>query len=379
MVKKLLIIIYILFISCAAFAQDRQDHVLTVKSSLPNMSFGVWGIFDMGAHYAYRNFDPDAASRMAIDSNLQRVSRLGLRGSAQVYEDVKAGFFLEKTIHLDTGATGDGYREAYLYINSEKYGKIMLGRQETPTYALSRPFRPLSADAMTELQVTYKVLNRSDNTISYHSPEFSGLSVWAGYSFSARNNERIANEGDISMAHITPMYKSGNFMSALALQNYHMEGDNVFTADIFATYDFGFIRLTGAAGGRWADESDFAVYNNEGKDTKQLMAAFLMPVWKNGSVHGIYVHRSTSVYGGGAQDAKANQYSLVLTQALAKDFRAYLIYSTIINNAAARESALSGGRLASAVGVANTALGYQSGLALGINFAFDLTLDFSSK
>ncbi|GHT39718.1 hypothetical protein FACS189437_03870 [Bacteroidia bacterium] len=59
--KKILTIISTLLISAAVFAaeNDSSKTTLNVKSSLPDMSFDVYGVLDMGFLYTDRNINPD--------------------------------------------------------------------------------------------------------------------------------------------------------------------------------------------------------------------------------------------------------------------------------------------------------------------------------
>lgn len=378
--NKFLTILLALLISPAVFAAET---VLKVNSSLPDMSFGVFGTLDIGAHYADRNIDPNTGKRLALDSSLQKPSQIGLRAGTKIYEDLKTGIVLDRSLRSDTGTEGNGFdRQAFWYIASDKYGKLSLGRQYSSTYLAAIAFDPFADNIIGDIRVAYKFLIRTDNTLSYTSPDFGGLYFMTGYTFSAVSDERNANDGDISLAFFTPFYKNGNFKTALSLQYYSMDSENVFAADAFASYDFGLFKLTGAYGRHIASEADFTVYGSEGKNTEQLIGALTMPLWKNCLLTTFYAHRSTSVAVGGEPPAKINQYSLGLTQTLSKNLNLYLIYTSIINNSTARDSLLSGGRLGSAIhpnAAPGINSGYQSGLALGINFAFDLNLEVSSK
>ena len=130
------------------------------------------------------------------------------------------------------------------------------------TYGLLGKFSPFSSgwgDTVGQRTVMANGYNRFDNMITYASPEFAGIKVFAQYSF--QNDTK--DDGDEGKATADRYYGIGatatyGAFSAVAVvdqinignngtyANYE-ELDDTLTATLGATYDFGFMKIYGAA------------------------------------------------------------------------------------------------------------------------------------
>ena len=130
------------------------------------------------------------------------------------------------------------------------------------TYGLLGKFSPFSSgwgDTVGQRTVMANGYDRFDNMITYASPEFAGIKVFAQYSF--KNDSK--DDGQEGKADVDRYYGIGvtadyGAFSAVAIvdqinagndgtyDNYK-ELDDPLTATIGATYDFGFMKIYGTA------------------------------------------------------------------------------------------------------------------------------------
>ncbi|XRK16433.1 putative porin [Elusimicrobium posterum] len=359
---------------------------MTVSSPLPNIDFGVYGLLDVGYRYSDRNVDNAVSGRWGMDAGMQSTSRVGLKVKTEIAEGFNLGGILERSLKTDTGADGNGWnRQALVFIQNEKYGKIALGRQLTPSYLLAAKYDFFALNTDAGMDAVYKYVYRVDNMVSYQSPNWRGLSVLAGYSFNISGDEKTGNDGDISMAFISPTYKNGAFDLAL---NYHYykykesasstlaDGADVSKLDAFAMYDFKYFQLSAGYGFSKASDYDFVLYDSEGKDTQQFMAGIKIPVYKEWSLVSAYTWRETDVYNS-SEKAKSSEIAAGIMYDPTEYLKIYLVYSNIINNSHTKNSMLSGGSLGSSVNSGTG--GYQRGFMAGVSFSFDLNLSLRKE
>ncbi|WP_158899214.1 porin [Burkholderia sp. L27(2015)] len=116
-------------------------------------------------------------------------SRWGLRGAEDLGDGLKAIFTLESGVNLNTGAFGQGTtpfgRQAFVGLSSTKYGTVTLGRQYDSVVTYVQPVTTIAYVAGTSLFAHPGDLDNTDNslrtnnTIKYASPSFSGLTFGA--------------------------------------------------------------------------------------------------------------------------------------------------------------------------------------------------------
>ena len=130
------------------------------------------------------------------------------------------------------------------------------------TYGLLGKFSPFSSgwgDTVGQRTVMANGYDRFDNMITYASPEFAGIKVFAQYSFK-NDSKKDGDEGKASANRYYGIGATANYgaFSAVAIvdqinignngtyENYE-ELDDTLTATLGATYDFGFMKIYGTA------------------------------------------------------------------------------------------------------------------------------------
>lgn len=176
----------------------------------------LYGLVDYSVRY--QNLDADKAgvdktNKVDMKSGANSGSRFGLKGTEDLGNGVKVGFVLENGFAADTGALGDKNnrlfdREAQLFVDGS-FGRVSFGRvgqlaSANGSYGLlgvTGPFSTGYGDATSGLKfVGANGFTRFDNTITYMTPSFGGLTVYAQYSSSV-SSTGTENESDTDRAY----------------------------------------------------------------------------------------------------------------------------------------------------------------------------------
>ena len=155
----------------------------------------LYGRIDEGL--LYQRVDADQPHQSAdnswgLESGNMTGSRFGIKGSEQISEDLTVSFTLEQGFNPDDGSFGDDdrmfNREASLRVTTA-YGELGFGRMgrilsDAGTYGQRGQFILGSSwggmTGGTEI-ITDKTGSRLDNMITYKSPTFGGVTVYAQY------------------------------------------------------------------------------------------------------------------------------------------------------------------------------------------------------
>ena len=145
----------------------------------------IYGIVDMG--FVAERGGP-AGSISKLTSGTQSGTRLGLKGTEDLGNNVKALFVLETGIAADAGGFNQGGlafgRQSFLGVQSD-LGTVTFGRQYAPifnTMMIADPFAAGMAGAAQNLMPTGGI--RINNAIKYTSPiVFGGFSTEIAYGF----------------------------------------------------------------------------------------------------------------------------------------------------------------------------------------------------
>lgn len=227
----------------------------------------VYGLVDYGFNYQHVDADiqgVDAQDNFEMRSGMNSGSRFGFKGSEDLGNGLTVGFVLENGFDADSGNLGyDGRifgRESQVYLSGD-FGTVSFGRMGqltsgNGTYGLlNGDFSPFSggwADSIGAKFLFASGYARFDNMITYKSPEFAGLNVFAQYSFENDSVTEGASNGDEGESNtdryygIGAKYKNGNLalVGIVDQMNYKTEGNNEdqLTGTLGASYDFGVVK-----------------------------------------------------------------------------------------------------------------------------------------
>jgi predicted porin len=136
----------------------------------------LFGVLDVNARYV-KNGDNKIKS---LSGNGVNTSRLGVRGTEDLGDGLKAGFWLETGLNVDSGTQSDATRfwnrRATVSL-SGNFGEVRLGRDYTPTYLGYSDYDPFGDNGVaasgkfdSSLGTARDTGTRADNQIIYLTP-----------------------------------------------------------------------------------------------------------------------------------------------------------------------------------------------------------------
>ena len=172
----------------------------------------LYGIVDLGLVYQSVDDDitgQDRTDSLEMKSGFQSGSRFGFKGIEQISPDLAVGFVLENGFTADDGALAMGGRlfgrESQMFVRTN-LGELSAGRvgqlnSGSGTYALTAGFSPFATTwgqysvTGTNFMFGYE---RMDNVLTYKSPTWASLNVYAQYSFDVDTKDELGEEGKSS-------------------------------------------------------------------------------------------------------------------------------------------------------------------------------------
>ena len=152
----------------------------------------LYGVVDLGLNYTQtKTTNQDTKDNFSMGSGQNSGSRFGLKGTEDLGDGYKVGFVLENGFKADTGAFEKGgrlfHREALLFVQSP-YGELSMGRTGALEAGTGR-YGMLAGNA-TAMGTGWDAVgnsdfilmgtkSRMDNTVTYQSPSFAGVTVLA--------------------------------------------------------------------------------------------------------------------------------------------------------------------------------------------------------
>lgn len=176
-------------------------------SAFAQTNVTMYGIADVGYLNATgKQVAPTGNNKFSgIQSGLLSTSRLGFKGTEDLGNGLKALFTIETALQMDANQTGDTVtngastqansgvfgmnRQSFIGL-SGGFGTVVAGRLQTPVSDFYSKYAPLGGSGTLDpvLQVQEEVgaagsTDRVDNAVAFVSPNFSGLTMKAAYSF----------------------------------------------------------------------------------------------------------------------------------------------------------------------------------------------------
>ena len=190
-----------------------------------------------------------------MQSGNTTTSRIGVKGSEEISENLTVGFVLETKLSSDSGsAFGDGFdRESTLWVKTN-YGTVWAGKiasiwSDGGSNGFWANYVPFTTGNSVGIGTNFMVTGgRVANRISYRSPTFAGFTVYADYGFGDEGEEnRTTSDRPLGLG---LNYANGAFGAGLAFQYVNedtgtAEGDpeDQFTVGLGMSYDFGVAKV----------------------------------------------------------------------------------------------------------------------------------------
>ncbi len=170
----------------------------------------LYGVIDEGLVYSHKKVDGVKTDKLSLDSGKLAGARFGLKGTEDLGNGYKVGFILENGYSADDGSLskyGNDQkqnrlfgREASLFIDSDfgrltmgRVGQLTSGNGSTGIAGAMHPF----GTASWGLSQMYTVMvggDRLDNTVTYATPAFAGVKVYAQASLKNDSNVTYARD-----------------------------------------------------------------------------------------------------------------------------------------------------------------------------------------
>ncbi|OAJ54984.1 porin [Paraburkholderia ginsengiterrae] len=156
-------------------------------------SITLYGIIDESIQYT-KNATLTGENQVGLYSGNLSGSRWGLKGSEDLGGGLKAIFQLEDGFNVNNGKMGtyNGTsslfgRQAYVGLQSERYGTVTLGRQYDPLVDMVQGLTDDASFGSTFATAgdvdNYDNSSRTNNAVKYVSPSYAGLQVETMYAF----------------------------------------------------------------------------------------------------------------------------------------------------------------------------------------------------
>lgn len=347
--KKSLIALAVLAASGAAMAQS---------------SVTLFGIVDTGVSYV-DNVDAAGNNKYGLHNSGNATSRIGFRGVEDLGGGLKAGFWLEGEVFADDGTTGGlNFKRRSTLSLMGNFGEVRLGRELTAGYSKTSSYDVFGQVGIGQFSAWSNWDGavatgdesgvRSNNLVSYYTPNFSGFKAGVSYGFDEQVGTKAGRYagGNVS-------YDNGPLSAAVSYDRVNIVGGERDAVAIGGSYNFGVAKLSGIA-----QQVKYS-YNGIARDNKYNNYALgvTAPVGGAGEVKLQY-----ALYDQKAIDAKAHQLSLGYVHSLSKRTAVYSTVSYLKNKDGSAmglsAKGLTGSMLA---GVRNES---QTGVQVGIRHAF---------
>ncbi|WP_268750520.1 porin [Paracidovorax avenae] len=189
--------------------KEELRRITTPAGGLPAAASSVtlYGLIDTSIAYASA-----PGGRIAkLDSGHMNGSRLGFRGSEDLGGGLRANFWLEAGINVDTGTSGQNqgagpkfFGRGSLIGLTGGFGEVRLGRTvstiSSEVQAVGDAFGLGGGGNLQSLQPS---TGRANNTLWYQTPAISGFIGKASYSFGERAGSEAANQPAVGLFYTT--------------------------------------------------------------------------------------------------------------------------------------------------------------------------------
>ncbi len=232
----------------------------------------LYGVIDTGLNWTQsKTTDLNTTDKFSMASGQNSGPRFGLKGTEELGDGWKVGFNLENSFNSDDGALDKKgrlfHREALLFVQSP-YGELSMGRTGaldagTGRYNLMGSGATAMGTGLDMIGKSTKILlgtgDRMDNTVTYQSPSFAGLTVYAQASLKKDNTVAdVADEAKYyteGSSDADRYYALGAKFSAdglnaglvVSMNDYSRidmgkDADDGYTVSGFVNYDFGMVK-----------------------------------------------------------------------------------------------------------------------------------------
>lgn len=348
--KKSLIALAVLATSGAAMAQS---------------SVTLFGVVDTGIGYVNKA-NAAGDNKYGVYNSGNTTSRIGFRGVEDLGGGLKAGFWLEGEIFADNGGSGLDFKRRSTLSLEGGFGELRIGRDQVAGYNKTSSYDVFGQTGIGQFYGWSNWVNsrtadaagvRSDNIVSYYTPNFSGFKAGLSYGFDEKTSGQF-KEGRYTGGNIA--YDNGPLSVALSYDQRRLEvlgfGGKKDMLTLGASYNFGVVKLSGLA-----QQAKYKVDGADDGKFNSYAVGVSAPVGAAGVVKAQY-----ALYDQKAIDSKAHQLSVGYDHNLSKRTAVYGIVSHLKNKDASNMGLASKSLNTTGPGAGNS----QTGVQVGIRHAF---------
>jgi predicted porin len=161
-------------------------------------SVTLYGIVDSGVEYVTHAAKQGSGTLFRVNTGNRINSRWGITGREDLGNGLHAIFTLESGIAMNTGALQQNNRlfgrQAFVGLESDRLGALMLGRQMTPMYRYFLALDPLNYSSYGFSAQDAQFVGRADNAVSWlgHYGPFELNALYSfGYDSTVANGAQV--------------------------------------------------------------------------------------------------------------------------------------------------------------------------------------------
>lgn len=317
----------------------------------------IYGIF--GAAVDIIDRDNASEDEFKVSST---ASRIGFKGAEDLGGGLSAIWQVETGLNIDTNGGSWGSRNTFVGLSSKSLGTVRLGNYDT-AYKMSTGRLDVFADTLADYNTIMGSADgnnatfdrRESNSISYESPDFSGLKLMGTY---GQQNEAGNSNPDPDLWSLAAVYANGPLFATLAYETLNDFGvsRDVDSWKIGAGYKFGNTTL-GAAYENMDDDQANSVFS---RDAWYVSVRHDMG---NIALKGAYANAEDSDAGNDGADF----WALGVDYAMSKRTVVYALYTSLDNETAANFTLGSSGTTGAQASGNGT---NPNGLSIGLKHSF---------
>ena len=287
----------------------------------------LYGLIDTGLQYLHSDADTnkDATNSFSMESGMASGSRFGFKGTEDLGNGLTVGFVLENGFTSDDGAEKGVFfdRESSLFLQGG-FGKVAFGRMGSINngtsswgkYGMISAFGTSWGDYAAQAGTWAMGAGLWDNMISYQTPTFAGVTVYAQYGMgnAVKDYNSVENESSSDRYYaLGATYANGplnlylavdsiNYATYNGKSNTTSDVDDSLTVTLGGNFDFEVVKLF--AGAQYFDEIKLSTM----KGAVQLDSGTLagkMEGWSLGVSASIPAAGGTVLVGAAYLDAEA--------------------------------------------------------------------------
>ncbi|MFM0265469.1 porin [Paraburkholderia sediminicola] len=200
-------------------------------------SVTLYGIVDSGVEYVSHASKTGSGDLFRLNTGNRINSRWGLTGKEDLGNGLRSIFTLESGIAMNNGTLQQGGRlfgrQAFVGLESDRYGSVMAGRQMTPMYRYFLSLDPLNYSSYGLSAQDSQFVGRADSSVGYlgHAGPFEVNALYSfGYDATVPNGAQVPGEFRVGKEYdIGARYRQGPFNLTFAYEQ--RQGTSAASAD----------------------------------------------------------------------------------------------------------------------------------------------------